>query len=79
MAKTEIVHKDILGTEISIGDFVISSSYNARLGMFKVDKLTAKMVKITSIKRKNTVNRYPTDMVVITKEQGVLALLSNCD
>lgn len=71
--KKELVHFDIIGRKIKVGDFVAVSVYN-RLEVAKVIKINPKMVKIqilnanTNTWYKGEHNRYPTDMAILDNE-----------
>jgi len=63
MTKEVPVHKDKLGREIRIGDFVAFPQSND-LCVGKITKLNPKMVKVLKLpKAKSDFNKYPDDVV----------------
>jgi hypothetical protein len=73
-------HLDILGRRILPGDFVISQSYGQELGIYVVERLTEKMLKLKKIKsgnRKSNQLRYPDDCVKVEGPEVTLFLLNN--
>lgn len=79
--KTEMpVHNDLLGNELSVGATVAttSSHYNDLL-IAEVVKFTPKMVSLKKIGKKGSIkfNRYPTQMIVVSKDLVTMAVLKN--
>ena len=74
MAKDPIVHYDMLGEEIAVGNYAASFDSNS-LKLFVIDKLNPKMV---TVRRRNTTRtslRYPHDLIILKNEQVMLKLL----
>ena len=80
MTKVVPVHKDKLGREINVGDFVAYPSYNS-LEFGKVMKLNNKMVGVLPAiqKRKHTknTNKYPADLVRLEASDMTWFMLKN--
>ncbi len=80
MAKEIPVHKDKLGREINVGDFVAYPDRNS-LEFGKVMKLNSKMVGvlpcITKYKQYRNTNKYPADMVRLDSKDMTWYLLIN--
>lgn len=67
-----MAHQDMLGYEVSIGDFVCGP-YNNELGIFKVIDLTPKMIKVQHYKGKTARSiraAYARDIIKLTDEQA---------
>jgi hypothetical protein len=77
MKPTEIVHKDIIGQEIQVGDAVVSpSGTNLRVGI--VEKINPKMINVSIVGRRHSVDRrYPDDLLVIKDSKVTLYVLAN--
>ena len=78
--KQELVHKDIIGRTLKVGDFVSVVIYN-RLEVAKVIKLNPKMVKVKILNVKTNLwytgehNRYSKDMALLDGEYLTLYLI----
>lgn len=78
--KQELIHKDIIGRQLKVGDFVSVVIYN-KLEVAKVIKLNPKMVrvKILNVKTNNWYkgehNRYSTDMALLDGEYLTMYLI----
>ena len=70
-------HKDLLGREIVQGDFV-AAPYQNSLTIFKVSRLTPKMLKLSniSVRRASEVSRYPHDSVLLPPDDVTFHILS---
>lgn len=81
--KNPVIHHDILGKEICVGQFVASYNGNG-LAVFRVARMTPKMVRITrdrkaysgSGTRQESVVRYGFDLVILDTEEVVLHQLT---
>ena len=76
---TEIVHKDILGNVLKLGDSVVYPDHN-RIKIGTVLKLTPKMVNVKAISRswKKTPDRkYPKELLVINDPKLTMYILKN--
>jgi hypothetical protein len=80
--KTEPTHKDKLGREIKVGDFVAYPERNS-LQFGRVMKLNAKMIGVLPAiqhakwpQTKNT-NKYPPDLVRLAPEEMTWYILRN--
>lgn len=67
-------HVDLLGQDIAIGDHVVSYDGHT-LGMFVVEKMNPKMVKVRKLAHKSTCLRYPRDLMVIDRDKAVFKIL----
>lgn len=83
--KVAITHCDIMGNDIPIGAYVASNYHNG-LAIFKVVKLSAKMVQVEKLGSKasawrpnNYTNRYPYDLVLLDQEAVVFHILRKSD
>ncbi len=80
MAKEIPVHKDKLGREINVGDFVAYPDRNS-LEFGKVMKLNNKMVGvvpcIAKYRQTRNTNKYPADMVRLDSKDMTWYLLIN--
>lgn len=78
MAKDLPTHKDKLGQEITIDDFVTFPASNT-LYLGKVIKINPKMIKVTKIpssKYGGTWNKYPDDIIKIDSSLATLYCLT---
>lgn len=62
-----LVHRDKLGTELALGDFVAFSDHN-KLGLGRITKINPKMIKLSAIQKptkyyQREYNKYPYDCV----------------
>lgn len=80
MTKEVPVHKDRLGREIKIGDFVAYPAHNS-LQFGKVMKLNTKMVGVIPAVSKRPIykntNKYPEDMVRLEASDMTWYILRN--
>lgn len=77
MTKEIPVHKDKLGRNIDIGDFVAFPQSNS-LYVGKITKLNPKMIKVLSLpKAKSDYNKYPIDVVKLEASDMTWFLLKN--
>jgi hypothetical protein len=67
-------HSDLLGQEIAIGDHVVSYDGHT-LGIFVVEKMNPKMVKVRKLTYKSTCLRYPRDLMVIDRDKAIFKVL----
>ena len=71
------IHKDKLGREIRIGDFVAFPQSNS-LYVGKITKLNPKMVKVLKLPTaKSDYNKYPTDVVRLEASDMTWFMLKN--
>ena len=81
--KEPVKHHDILGKEIQVGQFVASYNGNG-LAVFRVERMTPKMVRITRDRksyssngtRQESVVRYGYDLAILDTEEVVLHQLT---
>lgn len=80
--KNDIKFTDVLGNEINAGDVVAYADGSLNIGI--VDKLTPKMVKINKrrvedkkYRSRDTVLKYPTDVIVIDPKVATMYFLKN--
>jgi hypothetical protein len=71
-----VVHKDILGNEIKLGDTVVYPSHNA-LKIAFVKKINPKMINVIGVGRSWVDRKYPTDLLVVNDPKITLYLLKN--
>lgn len=80
MAKEVPVHKDKLGHDISVGDFVAYPTHNS-LEFGKVMKLNQKMIGVVPVIQKyhhsKNTNKYPSDIVRLDAKDMTWYLLRN--
>ncbi len=74
MAKDPIVHYDMFGKEIVLGQYAVSCESNS-LRIFLIEKINPKMITLKSRKMEYTVLRYPRDMVMVPTEEVMFKLL----
>jgi len=76
---TEVVHKDILGNMLKLGDSVVYPDHN-RMKIGTVKKLTPKMVNVKEIGRSRTENpdrKYPQELLVVDDPKLTMYILKN--
>lgn len=71
-----IVHKDILGNEITLGATVVYPSHN-NLKIAFVKKINPKMINVVGVGRSWVDRKYPTDLLVVNDPKITLYLLKN--
>jgi hypothetical protein len=74
-------HKDVLGKDINIGDFVVVS-YNRGLRVCKVSKFTPKMMRVHPVdtKRKHSgYLKYGQETAIVSGEDVFVYVLGNLD
>ena len=77
MTKTlDIIHKDILGNTIKVGDIVTYPDHN-RLRIGTVTKLNPKMINITPLGRKYPDRKYPSEIMCVDDPKITLYVLKN--
>ena len=80
MTKELPIHKDKLGREISVGDFVAYPAHNS-LGLGKVVKINSKMIGLIPAVSKrpisNNTNKYPQDLVRLDAKDMTWYILKN--
>lgn len=77
MTKEVPVHKDKLGREIKLGDFVAFPQSNS-LEVGKITKLNPKMIKVLKLpKAKSDFNKYPYDVVKLEQSDMTWFMLKN--
>lgn len=78
MTKTseDILHKDILGNKISIGDIVAYPAHNS-MKIGTVNKLNPKMINVTAVGKKYVDRKYPTELLVINDPKISFYVLKN--
>lgn len=76
MSNQEIVHKDILGNVIKVGDSVVYPNHNA-LKIATVKKLNPKMVNVVGVGRSWVDRKYPSDLLVVDDPKITMYLMKN--
>lgn len=71
-----VVHKDILGNDISMGDTVVYPSHNS-LRIAIVKKINPKMINVVGVNRSWPDRKYPTDLLVVNDPKITLYMLKN--
>lgn len=73
------IHYDKLGTELIIGDVVAFSDHN-KLGLGRIIKLNAKMIRLSTIQKSkyppSEYNKYPFDCVKLDSSAVTFYLLN---
>ena len=71
-------HKDMLGNDILVDDYVAFPSYNS-LMIGRVVKINPKMIKVVKIGNKWnwSINKYPVDIVKLPPEMVTFYVLSH--
>jgi hypothetical protein len=72
----EIVHHDILGNKIKLGDAVVFPSHN-NLKIAMVKKINPKMINVVAVGRTYVDRKYPTDLLVVDDPKITLYILKN--
>ena len=77
MAKKTIngIHKDLLGRNLEVGNFVVASTHGNDLGVYSIVRMTPKMVRVKKLKSKYDRPLYPAQTVKITDEKELTMLL----
>jgi hypothetical protein len=76
MPDVEVVHKDILGNTIKVGDTVVYPAHNS-LKIASVAKLNPKMINVVAVGRTYTDRKYPTDLLVVDDPKITMYLLKH--
>lgn len=71
-----VIHKDILGNAIKVGDTVVYPYHN-NLKIASVVKLNPIMINVVAIGKKSPDRKYPTDLLVVDDPKITLYLLKN--
>ena len=71
----EISHKDLLGRDLEIGNFVVASTHGNDLGVYSIVRMTPKMIRVKKLKQKYDRPLYPTQVVKLTDEKELTMLL----
>lgn len=69
-----IVHYDKLNKEIKVNDFVVFPSHNM-LEFGIVKKVTPKMIKLCRLGKTSTIQRYPSEMLVLEGSEVTMYIL----
>lgn len=72
----EVVHKDILGNTIKLGDAVVYPSHNA-LRIAFVKKINPKMINVVAVGRSWPDRKYPSDLLVVDDPKITMYLLKH--
>lgn len=71
-----VIHKDILGNEIKLGDTVVYPSHNS-LKIAVVKKINPKMINVVAVGRSWPDRKYSSDLLVVNDPKITLYLLKN--
>jgi len=71
-----VVHKDILGNEISMGDTVVYPLQNS-LRIAIVKKINPKMITVVGVNKSWPDRKYPTDLLVVNDPKITMYLLKH--
>jgi hypothetical protein len=71
-----VVHKDILGNEISIGNTVVYPYHN-NLRIAIVKKINPKMINVVGVNNSWPDRKYPTDLLVVNDPKITMYLLKH--
>jgi hypothetical protein len=72
----EVIHKDILGNEIGLGDTVVYPSHNS-LKIAVVKKINPKMINVVAVGRSWPDRKYPTDLLVVNDPKITMYMLKH--
>ncbi len=72
----EIIHKDILGNTIKVGDAVVYPNHNS-LEIAIVQKVNPKMINVKSVNKRYPDRKYPNDLLVVDDPKITIYLLKN--
>jgi hypothetical protein len=72
----EIIHKDILGNLIKVGDTVVYPSHNA-LRIAIVKKINPKMINVLAVGNTWADRKYPNDLLVVDDPKITLYMLKH--
>jgi hypothetical protein len=70
----DIIHKDILGNSIKVGDTVVYPSHNS-LKIAVVKKINPKMINVVAVGRSWPDKKYPTDLLIVDDPKITMYLL----
>ena len=73
-----MIHTDIIGREISVGD-IVSAYYSKRLLVCKVTKLNPKMIQMQPFKIKYKINRYANEVTLLPIQDVTSYILKESD
>lgn len=71
-----IIHKDILGNEIKLGDTVVYPSHNS-LRIAVVKKINPKMINVVAVGRSWPDRKYSSDLLVVDDPKITLYMLKH--
>lgn len=71
----EVSHKDLLGRNLSVGDFVVASTHGNNLGVYSITRLTPRMVRVKKLKKSYDRPLYPEQVVKLIDEKELTMLL----
>jgi hypothetical protein len=72
----EIIHKDILGNNIKVGDTVVYPAHNS-LKLAIVKKVNPKMINVVAVGKSWTDRKYPSDLLVVDDPKVTLYIMKN--
>jgi hypothetical protein len=72
----EIIHKDILGNSINVGDTVVYPDHS-RLKIAVVKKVNPKMINVVAVGRSWPDRKYPSDLLVVDDPKITLYMLKH--
>ena len=78
-SKTEIIHKDILGQDIAIGNYVAASRkfhYSSEMSICRVIRTTPKKVFLENVKDKREWSTWPHETVKLSGEDVLAFILT---
>ncbi len=70
-----IIHTDLLGRNLEIGNFVVASAHGNDLGVYSIVRMTPKMIRVKKLKQKYDRPLYPNQVVKLTDEKELTMLL----
>ena len=73
---TDILHRDILGNNIKVGDTVVYPNQN-NLKIATVKKINHKMISVVAIGSSWLVRKYPADLLVVDDPKITLYMLKH--
>ena len=71
------LHKDKFNTDIALGQIAVCGDRHNSLLITRVKKINPKMISLSPLKSKYTINRYPSDIIVLDSSAALLYVLGH--
>lgn len=81
MSKESVIHQDILGQPVEVGNYVAVSHHNS-LYICKVGKITNKMVRVHPLKGYRSRSgwlKYTSEIVILSGPDAMVYILKHAD